>query len=402
LVTALLITLVVGKAGGWQALATSPRPSRSGEAMRIGVTLTTDSETPVAQISSVGGDSPAGRAGLRPGDVVVSLDEIPIHSGDELARLIRSSRAGVPRVFRVKRDGQEIELSVTPELRPETREAPRPLFGAAPTPSCLADSATYARALAHWRGLWAGGALILVFCLVWRRLEPRAPPLWSWVAAALGSMLLVGPAAFWGVCVTVGGRSTAGPLLASLAQTIAALIVALIAIRSMARQGLLGARLEPILGARRAIVLGFFYVMAVNARLAILSVGLEAMARVRWPALDSEPNFTASAAAFGWSRATLLALTIVLVGPVEEEVLFRGVLLPRLVPRFGATWAIVATSVIFAVLHEGYGREPLGLRPAAVFVIALAFGWARLRTGGLTAPIVMHVMTNACLMLGKS
>jgi membrane protease YdiL (CAAX protease family) len=40
------------------------------------------------------------------------------------------------------------------------------------------------------------------------------------------------------------------------------------------------------------------------------------------------------------------------------------------------------------------------LRPAAVFVIALAFGWARLRSGGLAAPIVMHVATNAILMLG--
>ncbi len=248
--------------------------------------------------------------------------------------------------------------------------------------------------------MWAGGVLILVFWLVWRRLEPRAPPLWSWVAAALGSMLLVGPIALWGVCVGVGGRSTAGLLVASLAQTTAALVVALIAMRSMARQGLLGARLEPILGARRAVVLGFFYVTAVNARLTIFSFGLEALARVQWPALDAETNITANAAAFGWSGAALLALMIVLVGPVEEEVLFRGVLLPRLMPRLGATWAIAVTSVIFAVLHEDFGREPLGLRPAAVFVIALALGWARLRTGGLTAPIVMHVVTNAILMLG--
>ena len=188
--------------------------------------------------------------------------------------------------------------------------------------------------------------------------------------------------------------------MASLTQTIAALIVALMAMRSMARQGLLGAHLEPILGARPAVGLGFFYVIAVNARLTIFSFGLEALARVQWPVLDAERNITASATAFGWSGAVLLALMIVLVGPVEEEVLFRGVLLPRLTPRLGAAWAIVVTSVIFAVLHEGFGREPLGLRPAAVFVIALAFGWARLRSGGLAAPIVMHVATNAILMLG--
>jgi membrane protease YdiL (CAAX protease family) len=399
-VAAVVIALLIAGVWGWYVLAPSPKRPRSGDAVRIGVTLATDPETAGARISWISGNSPAERAGLRPGDVVVSLDETPIRTGDELARLVRGSSAGVPRMFRVRRDGQELELSVTPELRPEIREPPRPLFEATPTPSCLADSATFARALVRWRGLWAGGVLILLFWLGWRRLEPRAPPLWSWVAAALGAMLLVGPIAFWGVCVGVGGRSTAGPLVASLAQTIAALIVALIAMRSMARQGLLGARLEPILGARRAIVLGFFYVIAVNTRLTIFSFGLEALARVQWPALDAERNITASAAAFGWSGAVLLALMIVLVGPVEEEVLFRGVLLPRLMPRLGAAWAIVVTSVIFAVLHEGFGREPLGLRPTAVFVIALAFGWARLRTGGLSAPIAMHVVTNAIMMLG--
>ena len=399
-VAALVIALLVAGAWGSHVRAPSPKRPRSGDAVRIGVTLATDPETAGAHISSIGNNSPAERAELRPGDVVVSLDETPIRSGGELARLIRGSSAGVPRIFRVKRDGQEIEISVTPELRPEIGEPPRPLFEATPTPSCLADSATFARALGRWRGLWAGGVLILVFWLVWRRLEPRSPPLWSWVVAALGAMLLVGPIAFWGVCVGVGGRSTAGPLVASLTQTIAALIVALMAMRSMARQGLLGAHLEPILGARPAVGLGFFYVIAVNARLTIFSFGLEALARVQWPVLDAERNITASATAFGWSGAVLLALMIVLVGPVEEEVLFRGVLLPRLTPRLGAAWAIVVTSVIFAVLHEGFGREPLGLRPAAVFVIALAFGWARLRSGGLAAPIVMHVATNAILMLG--
>ncbi len=80
---------------------------------------------------------------------------------------------------------------------------------------------------------------------------------------------------------------------------------------------------------------------------------------------------------------------------MQEEVLFRGMILPRLTPWLGSTWAIVATSVIFAVLHERFGGEPLGIRPAGVFVLALALGWARLRTGGLNAPIALHILTNA-------
>jgi hypothetical protein len=45
-----------------------------------------------------------------------------------------------------------------------------------------------------------------------------------------------------------------------LAQFAASLVVGLVAMRHMAGKGLLGARLEPVLGARQAILLGFFCV----------------------------------------------------------------------------------------------------------------------------------------------
>ena len=399
IVAALVIALLASGVWEWHTLSERRSRPGPGEAVRIGVTITANPETDGMQISTVGIGSPAERAGLRPGDVITALDGNPIRTVEDLPAMIRSSTPGAPRTLRVRRAGEEIEIVVTPELRSATREPPRALLDAAPTPSCLADAAAYARILSRWRGLWAGGILILLFWLVWRRAQRYAPPLWSWVVAALGSMVLAGPLASLGVCLTVGGRTIAGPMVASLAQSTAALLVGLMAMRYMAGKGLLGARLEPVLSPRRAILLGFFYVVAVDVRLSIFSSALEAFWHVQWPALDAEGNVARSVAAFGWPGAALLALTIVVVGPLEEEVLFRGVILPRLTPWLGATWAIVATSVLFAVMHEGFGRVPIGLRPAGVFVIALAFGWARLRTGGLAAPIAMHVITNALVSL---
>jgi membrane protease YdiL (CAAX protease family) len=65
----------------------------------------------------------------------------------------------------------------------------------------------------------------------------------------------------------------------------------------------------------------------------------------------------------------------------------------------GAAGAVVASSVVFAALHEGFGGEPFGVRAAGVFVHALVLGWARFRTGGLAAPITLHVTINTLSLL---
>jgi membrane protease YdiL (CAAX protease family) len=56
--------------------------------------------------------------------------------------------------------------------------------------------------------------------------------------------------------------------------------------------------------------------------------------------------------------------------------------------------ATVLTSGLFAVLHLQYG---FGVH--VVFLYGLMLSWARLRTGGLSAPIVMHMVINALATL---
>jgi membrane protease YdiL (CAAX protease family) len=331
----------------------------------------------------------------------VSVDGTLIGKVADVLRTMRSGTPGAPRKLRIKRAGKEAEITVMPERRPAFHEPAAALFDAAPTPSCLADSVSQARTLFRLTGPWAAGLLMILLWFVGRRARPRAPTLWLWVVAALGSAALAGPLVWSAVCLSVGGRSVGGALVAGLAQSAATLIVGLVAMRHMAGKGLLRARLEPLLGARRAIVLGFFYVVAVNIRLSIFGTAIEAFGHVNVPAGATEANAAIGLVNLGWPGALLLALTVAVIGPVEEEVLFRGVILPRLAAWMGAGWAILASSAVFSVLHEGFGGGPFGLRAASVFLLALVLAWARLRTGGLAAPITMHIVTNALSLLAR-
>jgi membrane protease YdiL (CAAX protease family) len=402
IVAVLVIALIVSGVWGWHTLTDRRGRPRQADAARIGVTIVPNSERPdEAQIGKVANDSPAEHAGLQPGDTLVSIDGNLIRNVEDALRMIRSGTPGVPRQLRIRRAGEEAEIIVTPERRPAIREPAGALFNAAPTPSCLTDSVNYASTFFRWTGLWAAALLMILLWLVGLRVRPRAPPLWLWVVAALGSVVLAGPLVWAAVCLSAGGRSVGALLVARFAQSAATLIVGLVAMRHMAAKGLLGARLEPALGAGRAVVLGFFYMVAVNVRLSIFGTALEAFAHVHVPAGGFKGNVASELATLGWPGVLLLVLTVAVIGPVEEEVLFRGVVLPRLASWMGAAWAIVASSAVFSVLHEGFGDEPFGLRTASVFLLALVLSWARLRTGGLAAPVTMHIATNALSLLAS-
>jgi len=69
------------------------------------------------KIGQVLPDSPAARAGLLQGDLVVQIDGNRIDEWEELATRIRLGSPDRPLVFTVIRDGGEMTISVTPEMR---------------------------------------------------------------------------------------------------------------------------------------------------------------------------------------------------------------------------------------------------------------------------------------------
>jgi membrane protease YdiL (CAAX protease family) len=90
----------------------------------------------------------------------------------------------------------------------------------------------------------------------------------------------------------------------------------------------------------------------------------------------------------------LVAAFGVTLGPVAEELAFRGFLQPLLARSFGAVLGIVLTSIPFGLLHAreyGYSWRHVVLVSAA----GAAFGWMRHATGSTKASSLMHSAYNA-------
>jgi uncharacterized protein len=87
----------------------------------------------------------------------------------------------------------------------------------------------------------------------------------------------------------------------------------------------------------------------------------------------------------------LLWVTLVLVGPAGEEVMFRGFLLrgwaqsPRTVLP-----AIVATSALWSILHIQY--DWFGI--LQIFIVGLLLGWVRWHTGSTALTFLLHALMN--------
>lgn len=87
-----------------------------------------------------------------------------------------------------------------------------------------------------------------------------------------------------------------------------------------------------------------------------------------------------------------------LLFPVAEEIIFRG-LVQDLAQRWlqqrtlgPLTYANIATSLLFTALHF-LNHPPLWA--AAVLVPSLVFGFFKDRSGGLGAPVALHVFYNS-------
>jgi membrane protease YdiL (CAAX protease family) len=93
------------------------------------------------------------------------------------------------------------------------------------------------------------------------------------------------------------------------------------------------------------------------------------------------------------SSMILLAVFGVTVGPLCEELIFRGFLQPLFVRSLGAVAGILAANIPFGLLHfQQYGNS---WRHVVVITIAgSAFGWMRHATGSTRASTLMHASYN--------
>lgn len=94
-------------------------------------------------------------------------------------------------------------------------------------------------------------------------------------------------------------------------------------------------------------------------------------------------------------RASLIAVLIfaVLIGPVFEELVFRGFIYPLIARSLGTAAGIVITAIPFAILHVftyGWTWQTLVL----IFIAGVVFGIVRARTGSTAAAALIHIGYN--------
>lgn len=90
------------------------------------------------------------------------------------------------------------------------------------------------------------------------------------------------------------------------------------------------------------------------------------------------------------------AFGAILIGPIVEEFLFRGIILTTLLHKYGSKWALPISSVLFALVH---------IHPAQIviaFILGLILGYLFIKTKSLTFVILLHSVSNLSnLLIGE-
>jgi membrane protease YdiL (CAAX protease family) len=91
-----------------------------------------------------------------------------------------------------------------------------------------------------------------------------------------------------------------------------------------------------------------------------------------------------------------IGISLVIIPPVIEEIVMRGYLYTGLRRKLKYWPAAIITSIVFAVLHLQFGSGAPLLWVAALdtFILSLFLVNLREKTGGLTAPIILHMIKN--------
>jgi len=88
-----------------------------------------------------------------------------------------------------------------------------------------------------------------------------------------------------------------------------------------------------------------------------------------------------------WLAAPLLAGFL---GPIAEELIFRGWFFALLKPKVGVAATLLLTSAGWALLHYDYSWAVIGV----ILVDGLLLGLARLTSRSVWPPIAMHIIYN--------
>ena len=129
--------------------------------------------------------------------------------------------------------------------------------------------------------------------------------------------------------------------------------------------------------------------LALRGAVAVYGVFSESVPALQ-ESLESAPDITGAIDSF--PKLMLCFLLIVLVAPIFEEILFRGLVQTELMRGFPAWVSILLSSLIFGAMHGNLFQSLF-----TVFC-GLAMGWCYYRTGSILTSIVLHITFNTSVL----
>jgi membrane protease YdiL (CAAX protease family) len=96
--------------------------------------------------------------------------------------------------------------------------------------------------------------------------------------------------------------------------------------------------------------------------------------------------------------AIMTAILAITLGPLMEELFFRGFLYPVLTRRFGTTAGILATAVGFGLIHGAQLAFAWGL-VLIIFIVGIVLTIVRAKTNSVGSSFVVHVAYNSTIVV---
>jgi membrane protease YdiL (CAAX protease family) len=117
-------------------------------------------------------------------------------------------------------------------------------------------------------------------------------------------------------------------------------------------------------------------------------ISAQILTQLGWP-VEDQAAVTMFKGAKAWGEYAYLIFFAVVLAPVAEEFIFRGMLYPFVKQLGFPKLALLGTSFVFALIHADKAIF------IPLFVLALALTWLYEETDNLLAPMVAHSLFNA-------
>ena len=231
-----------------------------------------------------------------------------------------------------------------------------------------ADLSTEQKSVGASDKTWVSWLIIITFLIAW------------WL------LTIVGTLALWFALYWAG-------LSDGLAFSISSLVIAIILIPLVLLYIYVDGSLDRIKemlkfgSVKRVLIL----ILAIPIVVTIIDLILNTIYAVVWIGIFGEPS-TNTDLGTGWESSSIdiafLFLSVAIVTPIAEELLFRGYILDSIKRMHGDWPAIIGSALLFALVHVNlFGMVP--------FIMGgVIYGWLRIKTGSLLPSIACHMMWN--------